>query len=147
MPRGPAAKDLQEKIEKEFKEQGWFELDTTDTMHKFRRLAHAGEHKAFLDEIPADKRQRLQAVTDIFKPLNTRKSEIIATLYAVWNNMLLDGEAIADSKIIEDAKNWHEEKKHIKHAQWEWGLKYMRDYNFTPSGTGRHTKPQRTMFQ
>jgi hypothetical protein len=45
------------------------------------------------------------------KLLYTRQAEIVATLYAAWNNLLLDGQQPNDEAIVSEAREqWHKDK-------------------------------------
>lgn len=71
-------------------------------------------------------------------PLNRRQAEIVATLYAAWNNLLLVGRASSDEDIVCEAReNWHDSKLKIERDKFFRGLKWMREQELVPTGKGR----------
>jgi type I restriction enzyme S subunit len=106
--------------------------------------------------IPGDHIQdRIEAAIRIFGPseskvtelvkllrrLNTRQSEIVATLYASWNDFLLANKTPTDEEIVHDVReNWHESKKQIPADKWHRALKWMREKGLVPKGSGRLIK-------
>ncbi len=72
-------------------------------------------------------------------PLNRRQAEIVATLYAAWNNLLLLGRSPSDEDIVFEAReNWHDSKLKIERYKFFRGLKWMREQGLVPAGKGRH---------
>ncbi|MDO8263734.1 MAG: restriction endonuclease subunit S [Gallionella sp.] len=72
-------------------------------------------------------------------PLNRRQAEIVATLYAAWNNLLLLGCSSSDDDIVCEAReNWHDSKLKIERDKFFRGLKWMREQGLVPAGKGRH---------
>lgn len=72
-------------------------------------------------------------------PLNRRQAEIVATLYAAWNNLLLVGHTPSDEDIVCEAReNWHDSKLKIERDKFFRGLKWMREQGLVPAGKGRH---------
>jgi len=76
-----------------------------------------------------------------FADLDTRGAEAVATLYAVWNDALIDGEACDDPRIIRGfLHEWHAEKR-VKFREGElhtW-LAWMRRNGIVPTGQGPRT--------
>lgn len=71
-------------------------------------------------------------------PLNRRQAEIVATLYAAWNNLLLVGRTPSDEDIVCEAReNWHDSKLKIERGKFFRGLKWMREQVLVPAGKGR----------
>lgn len=71
-------------------------------------------------------------------PLNRRQAEIVATLYAAWNNLLLVGRIPSDEDIVCEAReNWHDSKLKIERDKFFRGLKWMREQVLVPAGKGR----------
>lgn len=81
----------------------------------------------------------VDALLQVLLPLNTRQAEIVATLYAAWNNLLLTGKAAADEDIVHEAReNWHEAKLDIEREKFFRGLEWMRKKGLAPVGRGRY---------
>lgn len=73
----------------------------------------------------------------------TEEVEIIATLFAVWNDFLIDGVQPTDEQIIADVReNWHERKARFTPAELGRWLDWLRRENIIPQGL-----PPRTVQQ
>ncbi len=65
------------------------------------------------------------------------RAEIIATLYAAWNDAIILQKIFCDTDIIDDVmNNWHESKKKRPHEVWLEALRYMRKIGLVPQGHG-----------
>ena len=75
-----------------------------------------------------------------FAEMDTQQAELVATLYAAWNNLLLQNLAVSDEAIVYEAReNWHENKLKIPRDSFLETLKWMRreDVNLVPKGRGK----------
>ncbi|HBB78414.1 MAG TPA: restriction endonuclease subunit S [Pseudomonas sp.] len=73
----------------------------------------------------------------------TEEVEIIATLFAVWNDFLIDGMLPTDAQIISDVReNWHDRKARFTPAELGRWLDWLRRENIIPRGL-----PPRTVQQ
>lgn len=73
----------------------------------------------------------------------TEEVEVIATLFAVWNDFLIDGIQPSDEQIIADFReNWHERKARFTTEELERWLGWLRRENIIPQGF-----PPRTVQQ
>jgi hypothetical protein len=74
----------------------------------------------------------------MLRPLDTKQSEIIATLYAAWNDLLLTGKSPTDDEIVIEAReHWHPSKQEISVDRWVNGLRWLRHSGLIPRGTGK----------
>lgn len=91
------------------------------------------------------------AVDELMKlllPLNTRQAEIVATLYAAWNNLLLLGRSPGDDDIVHEAReNWHASKLVIEREKFFRGLEWMRRQGLVPVGKGRYVSGKDKSFE
>src|SRR5206468_4082075 len=46
-----------------------------------------------------------------FAEMTTDDAELFSTIYAAWNDLLLDGRAAAEAAIVAEVYGWHESKK------------------------------------
>src|SRR5690606_34308146 len=83
---------------------------------------------------------RLEEVEELLRlilPMTMRQSEILATVYAAWNNLLLSGKTPNDEEIVTEAReNWHESKLKIERVKFFTALNWMRKKSLIPSGRG-----------
>jgi len=88
-----------------------------------------GAHKSAVD-----------ALLSLMRPLDTKQSEIIATLYAAWNDFLLAGKTPTDDELITEVRhNWHPDKLRIPADRWVKALAWMRKNQLVPRGIGKPT--------
>ena len=81
----------------------------------------------------------VDALINLLLPLNTRQAEIVATLYAAWNNLLLLGRSPSDEDIVYEAReNWHPSKLEIEREKFFKALEWMRRQGLVPVGRGRY---------
>jgi hypothetical protein len=70
--------------------------------------------------------------------MNVRQAEIVATVFAAWNNLLLDGKKPTDDEIVCEARdNWHPDKMKIDRERFFKAIDWMREQNVVPEGKGR----------
>ncbi|ACE85359.1 restriction endonuclease subunit S [Cellvibrio japonicus] len=76
----------------------------------------------------------------------TEQVEIIATLFAVWNDFLIDGIQPTNEQIITDLReNWHESKARFSPAELKQWLDWLRKENLVPRGLPPRTVQQSRM--
>lgn len=81
----------------------------------------------------------VDALLMLLLPMNTRQAEIVATIYAAWNNLLLLGQSSDDEDIVTEAReNWHESKLKIERERFFRALGWMREHGLVPIGRGRY---------
>jgi type I restriction enzyme S subunit len=69
--------------------------------------------------------------------------EIIATIYAVWNNRLWKGQPITDDLLFEDFMAWSSRKSNFSKDLYK-KLFWMREENIIPDGWGNYVdKPDK----
>ncbi len=75
--------------------------------------------------------------------------EAVATIYAVWNDLLAAGKTVNDDAICDGVLNdWHQEKRQkFKRADLDHWLDWMRRNGFVPDGTAPRTDHQGRLFQ
>ena len=79
----------------------------------------------------------VESLIELMKPLDTRQAEIVATLFAAWNNLLLEGVQSDDDSIVSEAReNWHPQKLEIERNKFFQGLIWMRKNGLIPMGQG-----------
>lgn len=86
-----------------------------------------GQHKRAVDEL-----------LSIMRSLDTEQSEILATLYAAWNDFLLAGKNPSDAEIVDEVRNkWHSRKRRFAVKRYLNGLNWIRKKGLVPRGVGK----------
>jgi len=129
------------KVESRARKANWFvvrqqKADGAYVFHKERGFdALLGK----IAEALGERATEVDALIKLLLPLNTRQAEIVATLYAAWNNLLLLGRTSSDEDIVYEAReNWHASKLEIEREKFFNGLEWMRKQGLAPVGRGRY---------
>lgn len=101
------------------------------------RTTHGDDLAAALGERYATLHHIIDAVAD----LDTKGTEAVATLYAVWNDFLIDGAQPGDDAIASAVlDDWHPEKrKKFRMDELLTWLGWMRRHGLVPRGNGPRT--------
>ena len=103
-------------------------------------LENSGGHQKYFERYCQDQ-QSFNSFLQLFRTLDTQRCEIVATLFAAWNDLLLEKQTANDDCIVAQVlKNWHEKKKAIPEDRWRKALGWMRVNNLIPQGLGGHTR-------
>ena len=139
---GPYDPGARRSVERIFRDQKWFGTSKLNGKRVvYTPLEKAGGHKSYFTRYFGHKASGVQTIIDLLRPLGTEQCEIIATLYAVWNDFLLDGRQPTDDEIVGSVLNdWHPAKKQIAETRWRAALPWMRQHSLTPRGTGEKTR-------
>ena len=86
------------------KKQKWFADVHSDQGTRYIPLEKFGGHRQYLERLEGDL-GRMRELIRIFKTAKTLSCEITSTLYAAWNDLLLDGKEPGDAEIIEQASS------------------------------------------
>jgi len=108
------------------------------TYRRGPNLEKALEHAR---EILGSSRTPVNRLIDLFRSLDTDQCEIVATLYACWNDRIIDQKDVSDKFIVEEFLSaWHERKRRFSTARLIKALAWMRENHLIPIGRGRHTE-------
>jgi type I restriction enzyme, S subunit len=89
------------------------------------------------------KLESVNALIKLFVSLDTKRSEIVATLFAAWNNLLLLAHKPSDNEIVLEARDrWHEDKLNISKERFDRCLIWMRKHGLVPVGRGYYVPKQ-----
>ena len=96
--------------------------------------------------IPADwEVKKLKTILTLRSEKNSGDSQIerIATAFAVWNDLILEGNSSpTDDEIIREIRtNWTPNKAHSPESTWKGDLTKMKRRGIVPTGQGLHTLP------
>jgi len=149
---GPLDKNIYQ-VEKQAAAKGWYTHTLAPlksgvekvTYHATDTLAAKARQVA---EALGDKRQGLDQLIALLGDKKTEEVEIVATLFAAWNDALLDGQSPSDEWIIREVReNWHVEKQRFTAEKLGHWLDWMRKHHLVPTGKPPRTQQQVRMFQ
>lgn len=127
------------KVESRARKAGFFTVTKVGERYEFDL---GSQFQKLIDKAEAALGERLadvQALLDLLTPLTTQQAEIVATVYAAWNNLLLSGDATpADEAIVREAReDWHPKKLDIPRQKFFKAIDWMRKKELVPRGTGQ----------
>lgn len=136
---GPNDHPQLKKVEHRASKANWFDVARLDSG---KYVFHP---KSGFDRLLTKTHQALGArlaeverLLELMLPMTMRQAEILATVYAAWNNLLLLGKSPSDEEIVTEAReNWHESKLRIERDKFFTALNWMRGKGLIPSGLGR----------
>jgi type I restriction enzyme S subunit len=86
----------------------------------------------------AGRNEDVDQLLRLMLPMKTQQAEIVATVFAAWNNLLLLGKPITAEKIVFEAReNWHPAKLKIKREKFLAAIGWMRERGLVPVGQGK----------
>lgn len=138
-------------LEKQAEAAGWY-------THSVEKLASGNEKVSYkpgnaLDAITAQgitvlgtSRAEMDRLIYLMGGLKTEQVEIIATLFAAWNDALLDGRTPVDDWIVKEVReHWHVRKQRFTPPELMTWLGWMRQNDVIPLGHPPRTMQQTTM--
>lgn len=141
---GPLDRALIEETERALETAGFYKASQQDgagTAVTYSALANAGQHASELNALLGSRADALQKLIGTLRDLDRREVEAVATLYAVWNDALIDGQTPDDDAIINGVlTQWHAEKsKKFSTADLANWLGWMKRHKLIPRGRGSKT--------
>ena len=138
--RGPY-NPIIESIEKNLSDKGIISVNTAKN-YSYTVIDDFFDSK--YNELFAKHNSEIEKIIDYMKRMKSSRAEKIATLYAAWNDMVIDGvQNITDKMIIDDVmNNWTENKAKTDFSTWQHILNDMKDKKIIPHGYGKHTRPR-----
>ena len=130
-----------ESIEKNLSDKGIISVNTAKN-YSYTVIDDSFDSK--YNELFAKHNSEIEKIIDYMKRMKSSRAEKIATLYAAWNDMVIDGvQNITDKMIIDDVmNNWTENKAKTDFSTWQHILNDMKDKKIIPHGYGKHTRPR-----
>ncbi len=128
------------KLEGAAKKNGWFETRSRPTFGvtyhpgpkaddlSQRAVTYLGETQSALDQL-----------LDHLAKMNTDQAELLATTYAAWNDLLIDGRPADENAIIAEVYGWDESKAKFSRDQIIKCIGWMKKQGYVPTGQGQRT--------
>lgn len=139
---GPYDPKTKRSIENNFRKQKWFDVKREPGKRvKYIPLEKMGEHKKYFGRYFRQHSHKIHWIIELLRPFTSQQCEMVATLYAAWNDLLLKGDTPTDQSIIDEVLyRWHESKQLIDKNRWQKALLWMRKNKIVPAGSGKATK-------
>lgn len=82
--------------------------------------------------------QDVDRLVELMLPMDTEQAEIFSTVYAAWNNLLLDRRLATEEDVVFEAReNWHPDKLKIPREKFFRAITWMKEKGVIPEGKGR----------
>lgn len=131
---GPYDNRALRSIDKQLKENEWFEAVRSDGRIKYFPLEKMGKHLTKYEQYYGDKRPLIDSIICTFRKARTEKCEIVATLFSAWEDLLKENSNVSEDEIVNEVlNNWHESKKRIPKERWLKALDWMRSKDIKPA--------------
>lgn len=129
------------KIESLAKKQNWFTVKKSGQRYIYTPGARIDEACTTAVEVFGPGKAKVDWLLDQFAKFDTERAELVATTFAVWNDLLIDGEEPTEAAIVAGVHGWHPDKA-AKFPADRIGrcIKWLRDNNLVPTGTGPRTQ-------
>ena len=133
---GPYDNKFMHTIYNDFRKQKWFDCQN----RQFVPLEKQGKIDEYYRGYFAPVQQQLKKIFDLLYQTTEAEAEVIATLYAVWNNRIIEKRTASDEELIQDFYKWSDRKLRYTEGQILVGLQWLKEYDMTPRGFGRLIK-------
>ncbi|ATP55720.1 hypothetical protein CPT03_04185 [Pedobacter ginsengisoli] len=133
---GPYDNKFMHTIYTDFNKQKWFDYQDK----KFVALEKQEKIEGYYQGYFAPAQERLNKLFELLYHTSEAEAEIIATLYAVWNNRIIEGKPVTEIELIEDFYQWSDRKLQYKEEQLFAGLQWLKENEMEPKGFGQLIK-------
>ncbi|MGV3545639.1 MAG: restriction endonuclease subunit S [Pedobacter sp.] len=127
------------KIEHRAKMANYFAIQKRDIGYSYSSTRNSDKAiEKIQSAISAEMNKQLDDLIALFLNFDLEASEIIATTYAGWNNLILSGNANpSDEEIVyESRENWSERKLKIARERFFKAIEWIRKNEIVPTGYG-----------
>ena len=107
---GPYDNQLMRSIDKQLKSKKWFEFYPTEKL-KYKPLENAGQHKKDFEKYFSKQKDKIYWLLETFRKTKSSTIEIIATLFACWEDILSENQIPSDDILLEKFYGWSEFKE------------------------------------
>jgi len=115
-------------------------------MVRYEPLAKLDGIDAFARGHLEDETEDVLHVVNVCRELTTDQAEIVATLFACWNDLLIRKEADTEELIVgEFLGHWHPKKARFSRQRLRKALQWMREHDLVPTGRGPLTSKKRSL--
>ena len=121
--------------------QEWFTAPRRGAEGYYYRVGkNIGSRLGPAESILGEHRCEMDRILDLMADMNTEQTEVVATLFAAWNDLLIDGLAPSDEAIVSEVReNWHPSKRRFDPVRLQQSLGWMQANGLIPRGIGPRT--------
>jgi type I restriction enzyme, S subunit len=142
------------KFEEEAAREQWFSVVESLTKEGHNKIGYrpgpnlSAKANEGAIQLAATQRREFDRLLGLLAQRPTVEVEIIATLFAAWNDFLIDGRTPSDDEIVHEVReNWHPSKQRFTQTELKTWLAWLRQHALVPTGKGPHTVGQQGKLQ
>lgn len=136
---GPLSENLY-KCESIISKNKWVNIKNVKKHIEYETLPNFNKYSKYYDKYFSNYDSQIEKIIDIVKNYSTDKAEMVATLYAAWNDFIIKKDKVFDIEIVKDVReNWNDRKKRFNEKEWLEVLEEMKQNGLTPKGNGNLT--------
>ena len=126
------------KVEHRARKANYFDFRQVGTVYRVRKLGGFERLIGKTHDALGDRYGEVERLLRWMRPMTVQQAEITATVFAAWNNLLLDGMHPTDERIVLEAReNWHPDKLKIPRPKFFAAVQWLREQGRVPEGKGR----------
>lgn len=115
--------------------------------YSFKKLARFNAMTTAGAEALKPVQPQLERAIGLIAPMNSEEAELLATVHAAWNNLLLDGLEATEAAIIHEAReNWHVAKQKFGDGKFRQAIATIRKKGIVPDGSAKRVGGQEAML-
>lgn len=136
---GPLSENLY-KCESIISKNKWVNIKNAKKHIEYETLPNFNKYSKYYDKYFSNYDSQIEKIIDIVKNYSTDKAEMVATLYAAWNDFIIKKDKVSEIEIVKDVReNWNDRKKRFNEKEWLEVLEEMKQIGLTPKGNGNLT--------
>ena len=115
--------------------------------YSFKKLGRFNAMVAEGAETLQPVKDQLERAIGLVAPMNSEQAELLATVHAAWNNLLLDGVGASEAAIIHEAReNWHVAKQKFGDGKFRQAIATIRAKGIEPDGSAKRVGGQEALL-
>lgn len=107
---GPYDNQMMRSIDKQLLIKKWFEFNPKEKL-KYKPLEKAGQHCADFEKYYSNQQEKISWLIELFRKIKSDSIEIVATLFACWEEIHNEKRILTDDTLLEKFFNWSEFKE------------------------------------
>ena len=136
---GPLSENLY-KCESIISKNKWVNIKNVKKHIEYEILPNFNKYSKYYDKYFSNYDSQIEKIIDMVKNYSTDKAEMVATLYASWNDFIIKKDKVLEIEIVKDVReNWNDRKKRFSEREWLEVLEEMKRIGLTPKGNGNLT--------
>ena len=137
---GPYDNKFMHSVFYKLQQNQWFE----NRNYKFSPLKKADDIDRYYQNYFGNKEEKLNKLFSLLQNASEKFCEAVATIYAVWNNHIIQNLAFDKSRIKTDFFEWSNRKEQqFTEVEFEKALDWMNKQNIVPTGFGQLIKEKK----